>query len=69
VNLGETNFEDGFAFPGWLLEEFPESYFAGELWDGRGNRIPGRNRIITDSTHTRGLHKLGSVFWAGWLAG
>ena len=24
VNLGDTNFEDGFAGPGLLLEEFPE---------------------------------------------
>src|ERR1700722_17737934 len=52
VNLGETNFEDGFAAPGWLIEEFPESYVAGELRDGHGNTIPGRNRLTTDSTTT-----------------
>jgi hypothetical protein len=52
VNLGETNFEDGFAGRGWLLEEFPENYVAGELRDGHGDRIPGRNRLITYSTTT-----------------
>jgi hypothetical protein len=26
VNLGETNFEDAFGGPGWLLQEFPEAY-------------------------------------------
>lgn len=52
VNLGETNFEDGFAFPGWLLEEFPETYIAGQLRDARGNRIPGLGRLIADTTNT-----------------
>jgi len=52
VNLGETNFEDGFGSPGWLFEEFPESYVAGELRDAQGNRIPGRNRLTTYSTTT-----------------
>ena len=36
MNLGETNFEDGIAFPGLFLQEFPESYVAGELRDGYG---------------------------------
>ena len=31
VNLGDTNFEDGFGAPGWFLEEFPGGYIAGEL--------------------------------------
>jgi hypothetical protein len=33
VNLGGTNFEDGFAGPGFLLEEFPEVYSANTLKD------------------------------------
>src|SRR6201984_2644328 len=33
VNLGETNFEDAFGGPGWLFQEFPEAYLAGELKD------------------------------------
>jgi len=33
VNMGDTSFEDGFAGPGWLLEEVPEGYTAGEMKD------------------------------------
>jgi len=42
VNLGETNFEDGFAAPGVFAQVFPDSYVAGERRDGDGNRIPGQ---------------------------
>jgi hypothetical protein len=35
VNLGDTNFEDGFEAPGWFLEEFPGGYTAGELKDSK----------------------------------
>jgi hypothetical protein len=52
VNLGETNFEDGFASPGWFLQEFPETYVAGELRDGNGNKVPGQRRLIVNSTTT-----------------
>jgi hypothetical protein len=69
VNLGETNFEDGFAAPGWLIEEFPESYVAGELLDGHGNPVPGRNRLITDSTTTHVAFISKKRVLGGWLAG
>jgi hypothetical protein len=69
VNLGETNFEDGFAAPGWLIEEFPESYAAGELRDGHGNTVPGRNRLITDSTTTHVAYISKKRVLGGWLAG
>jgi hypothetical protein len=69
VNLGETNFEDGFAAPGWLLEEFPESYVAGELRDGQGNTIPGRNRVTTYSTTTHVAYISKKRVLGGWLAG
>ena len=69
VNLGETNFEDGFAAPGWLLEEFPEGYVAGELRDGRGNTIPGRNRLTTDSTTTHVAYISKKRVLGGSLAG
>jgi hypothetical protein len=42
----------GCSVPGLFLQEFPESYVAGELRDGYGNRIPGRNRLIAYSTTT-----------------
>jgi hypothetical protein len=69
VNLGETNFEDGFAFPGWLLEEFPEGYVAGELRDDHGNTVPGRNRLTTDSTTTHVAYISKDRVLGGWLAG
>jgi hypothetical protein len=69
VNLGETNFEDGFAAPGWLIEEFPESYVAGELRDDHGNTIPGRNRVTTYSTTTHVAYIGRKRVLGGWLAG
>src|SRR5258708_35680070 len=50
VNLGDTNFEDAFGGPGWLLQEFPEFYVASELKDSHGKTIPGRNRVTANST-------------------
>ena len=52
VNLGDTNFEDGIALPGWILEEFPETYVSGELRDGHGNIVRGTNRLTADTTTT-----------------
>ena len=40
VNLGDTNFEDGIAFPGWLAEETISYYHAGQLNDHQGDKIP-----------------------------
>jgi hypothetical protein len=69
VNLGETNFQDGFASPGWLLEAFPESYVAGELRDGKGHRIPGHSRLIADTTNTHVVFVSKKRILGGWLAG
>ena len=69
VNLGETNFEDGFAAPGWLMEEFPESSVAGELRDAHGNTIPGRNRLTTESTTTHVAYISKKRVLGGLLAG
>ena len=52
VNLGDTNFEDGIALPGWIIEEFPEIYVSGTLRDGHGNIVPGTNRLTADTTTT-----------------
>jgi hypothetical protein len=52
VNLGDTNFEDGIALPGWIIEEFPEIYVSGTLRDGHGNIVPGANRLTADTTTT-----------------
>jgi hypothetical protein len=52
VNLGDTNFEDGFAGPSWLLEKFPEGAIAGEMKDSNGKTVPGANRLTAYSTTT-----------------
>jgi hypothetical protein len=69
VNLGDTNFEDGFGAPGWLIEEFPENYVAGELRDSHGNSAPGRNRLTTYSTTTHLAYISRKRVLGGWLAG
>jgi len=69
VNLGETNFEDGFAVPGWFIEEFPESYVAGELRDSHGNTVPGRNHLTTYSTTTHVAYISKKRVLGGWLSG
>lgn len=50
VNLGQTSFEDGFAGPGWLLEETPTYYDVNTLKDSKGNTIPGSNRVLPVKT-------------------
>ena len=50
VNLGDTNFEDGFADRGLLLEEFPDVYVSGTLTDSKGATVPGRNTLTAIST-------------------
>lgn len=45
VNLGGTNFLDGVAAPGLLLEETIQYYHANKLTDHRGEKIPGDNSL------------------------
>src|SRR5450432_2118297 len=68
VNLGLTNFEDGFASPGWLLQEFPDYYDADEFKDSQGNKVPGRNRLTAFSTTTHVAYVSKQQFLGGWLA-
>ena len=69
VNLGETNFEDAFGGPGWLLQEFPDVSVAGELKDSQGKIIPGRNRVTAYSTTTHVAFISGKRVLGGWLSG
>lgn len=69
VNLGDTNFEDGIALPGWILEEFPEAYVSGELRDGHGNIVPGTNRLTADTTTTHVAFVSNKRVLGGLLAG
>lgn len=41
VNLGETSFQDGIAFPSWLVEETFVYYDANGFTDLNGKDIPG----------------------------
>jgi len=69
LNLGDTNFEDAFGGPGWLLQEFPEAYVASELKDAHGKTIPGRNRLTAYSTTTHVAFVSQKRVLGGWLAG
>ena len=52
VNLGETSFQDGIAFPGWLVEETFVYYDANSFTDSKGKDIPGSNRLTAMSAVT-----------------
>jgi hypothetical protein len=69
VNLGDTNFEDAFGGPGWLLQEFPEAYVASELKDSHGKTIPGSNRVTAYSTTTHVAFVSKKRVLGGWLSG
>lgn len=68
VNLGLTNFEDGFANPGWFLQEFPDYYDADRLKDARGSTVPGSNHVSTFSTTTHIVYVSQQNVLGGWLA-
>jgi len=50
VNLGDTNFEDGIAYPGWLFEQIIDLYDAGQFNDSGGGKAPGHNNLNTASS-------------------
>ena len=52
VNLGDTSFQDGIAFPGWLVEETIDYYHAGHFNDSNGTKIPGSNKLTSVSATT-----------------
>jgi hypothetical protein len=68
VNLGLTNFEDGFATPGWFLQEFPDYYHADKLTDSQGNAVPGIGHLTAFSTTTHIVYVSQRQFLGGWLA-
>jgi hypothetical protein len=69
VNLGDSNFEDGIALPGWILEEFPETYVSGQLRDRYGNIVPGTNRPTAATTTTHVAFVTNKRVLGGLLAG
>lgn len=52
VNLGDTNFQDAIAYPGWLVEELVTYYHANQFKDYRGKDRPGSNRLTAVSAVT-----------------
>jgi hypothetical protein len=69
VNLGETSFQDGIAFPGWLVEETFIYYHADSFTDSNGRDMPGSNRLTTMTAMTHvawisGFRLLGGFYGA-----
>ncbi len=65
VNLGDTNFEDGIAGAGLLVEEFPGYYTASAIKNAYGNTSEGRNRVISISTTTHIAFVSKKHLWGG----
>src|ERR1700722_11146400 len=68
-NLGDTNFEDGFAGPGFLLEEFPDVYASGTLKDSSGATVPGSNPTTTILTTSHLVYVSNKRLFGAWMAG
>jgi Protein involved in meta-pathway of phenol degradation len=52
MNLGDTSFQDGIAFPGLLVEEMIGYYHGNQINDANGDKIPGNNKLSTISANT-----------------
>ncbi len=53
VNLGDTSFLDGIAFPGFVVQETLSHFRADQFRDANGNDRPGSNRITVKSAVTQ----------------
>src|SRR5580658_5329730 len=69
VNLGDTNFEDGFAGPGFLLEEFPDVYVSGALKDSNGAAVPGSKTTTTILTTSHLVYVSNKHLFGAWVGG
>jgi hypothetical protein len=69
VNLGDTNFEDGFAGPGFLLEEFPDVYVSGTLKDSNGATVPGSNTTTAILTTSHFVYVSNKRLFGAWIGG
>jgi hypothetical protein len=67
VNLGDTNFEDGFADRGLLLEEFPDVYVSGSLKDSNGATVAGKNTLTAISTTSHIAYISDKRLFGAWL--
>jgi hypothetical protein len=50
VNLGETSFQDGIAYPGWLVQEISQYYHATKWKNANGTDMSGANSANTFSS-------------------
>lgn len=67
VNLGDTNFEDGFAGPGFLLEELPDVYVAGTLKYNNGANVPGSNTLTAISATSHVAYVSNKRLFGAWF--
>jgi hypothetical protein len=67
VNLGDTNFEDGFADRGLLLEEFPDVYVSGTLKNSKGATVPGTNTLTAISTTSHIAYISNKRLFGAWV--
>jgi len=67
VNLGDTNFEDGYAGPGVLLEEIPGAYTANEQKDANGRTTTGSNHVTAISSITHIGYVSQKKFLGAWI--
>lgn len=69
VNLGDTNFLDCIANPGWLVEEILQGAHDGKTFSGSGNLLPEPTDVYsgTSLSHVAWLAK--RKFLGGWYGG
>lgn len=68
VNLGDTSFLDGPAFPGFLVEEIGDGAHEGKIADSSGDSVPGAGAVnsVSSLTHVAWLaHRKVLGAWYG----
>jgi hypothetical protein len=69
VNLGDTSFEDGFAAPGFMLEEFPDVYVSDALKDSNGANVAGSNTLTSIATTSHIAYLSNKRLFGAWIGG
>jgi hypothetical protein len=52
INLGDTSFLDGIAFPGWVVEEIGQGVHDNKTFDGNGQPLPQATDINSGASLT-----------------
>jgi len=66
VNLGDTNFLDGMAGPGTLIQVFGSHSHGDSFRDGSGNPLPGSNSIDAQAVVAHYAHISEHKIWGGY---